>query len=1019
MLDYQIINIPLGGGVDLKKDPKTVRPDKSLALENATLQQIDTATKRHGYRALGKSIIYTSARAAYTGHSLLGLGDALMAAGGLDTAFNAPSALAWSDEAATWAMAGVITPFTVSMERGARQIPEPSGSSVQSYTFNTVAANEHFACYAAATYTNTDVYVVVVDRTTGARVIDTAAFPNTASWAGGVRAVHVDGSFLVFTKKNATTQLHRVIINTASLGTAVATAQQLSDLHAGDLWDVCENGTSAVMAYKEYKDSRIKVISLDSSGSVTALATLAVTPKNALTVFPATDASGNKRFIVVYQDNTTGFIDYYVLSTAGATIAGPATITVTTAAETVRALTGAPDQTGDGGPAAPLIRVFIDISESVPYLRKIRTNLATFAGAAIGAQYVMRAIELASKAFVYSGKPYILTRYAATSQPTYFVKSFAAADGVNDSQTHVKLLASAAGVGEPTVPVQNRFVSDVADLGGGDFLVSGLKQERRQTGGIIITSQVGFNLTAAQPLPSATLGGGSYIGGGVVQQFDGHVHESGFHLTPETDTANATFTQGAGGAIADGTYLYKVVAEYTDAFGQVHLSGTSARRSITIVGGGGTASLAIVVPALKEVEYYKAIATKLYAYRTKASGTTYYKCAETATSDGGVLNSKTTDVVTVTDTLSDSDLSGRQQLYTNGGVLADTAPPASSVCAAGKGRLWVVQADDPQIVWFSKAKIANEPARFSSFLTKRISSVPAITALGFWNDSVIVFAKKTIRYFTGPGPNDLGQPASDGGFSEDFLLSQDVGLRDRPSLVACDKGLVWMSGRGFYITNGGPPVYIGADVEAYNSYTVTSAVLIEDAHQLRFGLKDGPTLVYDYLVGQWSTFTIQSVSAALWQGKYAWLDAGGGVHVENDGYLDGSDPISMKWGTAWIRVGGMQGFQCCTRAYILGTFKSHHKLTLRVYVEADGYDPTIAAETATLDTREALGLSTGLYKFEHALAVQKFSAVRFEIEDSEQEGTGESYSLSGLALKVGLLPGSQRGSGSRSFVGGG
>ena len=77
-LDYRVIQIPLGGGVDLKRDAKQVKPDKALTLENATLQQIDTATKRHGYTALSRTVLESAGgRTVKTGHTLAAFDGAL------------------------------------------------------------------------------------------------------------------------------------------------------------------------------------------------------------------------------------------------------------------------------------------------------------------------------------------------------------------------------------------------------------------------------------------------------------------------------------------------------------------------------------------------------------------------------------------------------------------------------------------------------------------------------------------------------------------------------------------------------------------------------------------------------------------------------------------------------------------------------------------------------------------------------------------------------------------------------
>lgn len=144
-----------------------------------------------------------------------------------------------------------------------------------------------------------------------------------------------------------------------------------------------------------------------------------------------------------------------------------------------------------------------------------------------------------------------------------------------------------------------------------------------------------------------------------------------------------------------------------------------------------------------------------------------------------------------------------------------------------------------------------------------------------------------------------------------------------------------MSNKGIYLLDRGLSThYIGAPVEAYNSLTVTSAILIQDENQVRFTASDGVALVYDYFVNKWSTFTNHQANGAVtWleDGSYVYLRTSGGLcYQQSSNFDDVGAAIQMKIVTAWIKPASIQGFQRVRRAVVLGDFKSNHTLQSRV-----------------------------------------------------------------------------------------
>jgi hypothetical protein len=61
--------------------------------------------------------------------------------------------------------------------------------------------------------------------------------------------------------------------------------------------------------------------------------------------------------------------------------------------------------------------------------------------------------------------------------------------------------------------------------------------------------------------------------------------------------------------------------------------------------------------------------------------------------------------------------------------------------------------------------------------------------------------------------------------------------------------------------------YLGEQIERYNASQVTGALVAPNTNQIRFVSSDAPGLVFDYLAGEWATFTnFEAVGCAVWRG---------------------------------------------------------------------------------------------------------------------------------------------------------
>jgi hypothetical protein len=371
-------------------------------------------------------------------------------------------------------------------------------------------------------------------------------------------------------------------------------------------------------------------------------------------------------------------------------------------------------------------------------------------------------------------------------------------------------------------------------------------------------------------------------------------------------------------------------------------------------------------------------------------------------------------------------LSGQPTLYTTGGILENDPPPPCNIFTTHGDRVFCVNEERPVEIYFSKKVQAGEGIHFSSFLyfsvnENKNATYERVTGLGSLDDKLIVFKKHSIFAVFGDGPNALGV----GSFSEPKLISTDVGCRDARSIVSTSEGLMFMSSKGIYIlTRSLEVVYVGADVEAFNSKEITSALLLPNLNQVRFTTRNSIAITYSYLTQQWSWQTnYESQHALIWKNIFTHLKSNGLIKRENTGFLDNSTVITQKIGIGWVKLNGIQGYQRIYRVMFVGDFKSTHKVRAKVYYDFEnyaweeivitprpsGYNTTSKPNTDDIHN----GGNDGIYQFEIQLSRQKCQAFKIEISDFDQ--IGESFSLSGVSMIVGVKRGLNKLASNKKF----
>jgi hypothetical protein len=374
-------------------------------------------------------------------------------------------------------------------------------------------------------------------------------------------------------------------------------------------------------------------------------------------------------------------------------------------------------------------------------------------------------------------------------------------------------------------------------------------------------------------------------------------------------------------------YYYQVIYDWTDNQGNEQRSAPSI--PVTITTTGSTSINTLNIPTLR-LTYKTANPAKIRIYRWSTAEQVYY---EVTSITQPLMNDTTVDSVTFIDGFTDNAIVGNNIIYTTGGVVEDVNGPASNIMTLFDTRLWLVDAEDPNLLWYSKQVIEGTPVEMSDLFTLYVApntgtsfSTGGITGLAPMDDKIIMFKKDAIYYMNGTGPDNTG---SNSQYSQPIFVTSTVGCTNQQSIVLMQNGLMFQSDKGIWLLGRDLSTqYIGAAVEEFNSSVVNSAINVPAQNQIRFTLNTGQTLMYDYYYQQWGTFSdVPAVSSCIFESLHTFINQYGSVYQEQPGvYLDGSNPVLMNFTTSWFDLAGLQGYQRLNFFYILGQYYSPHKL---------------------------------------------------------------------------------------------
>lgn len=1004
--NWDTIAIPLVGGIDTKSDAKSAPPTKLVELENGVFTKRGSIRKRHGYDA---TPALDNTGAAITGEVLTTSGDSLLLVDEQDL-------YSYDDAKDDWVNQGYLNRVSLgsdeveamSNEQSLGDRAEANGVTVRAYMVSDGAGGTVMEVTISSTITG-----AVLKKLTG----------GTVGTGNKPRCVRVGAFIHVVFAVGSTTDLYALLINPFNPaavvdGDAVIIA---SDLHADEIFDVVENSdrSNALFAWYSTAANTVRFGRLFQSGATAnkgdegataAVSSISVAANSNLLVIASVEGS-NTRITTV--ENVNGALSPATNQRDVLTFNKKVSITCT---ET--RCFWIEEATIVANPENQVLKAGYGVLDATGLVSSAQNS------------NFMRHSSIGSAGFSVDGRMYFFVKHESAKQlqNCYFLIHVQEEDKTGRVVGQVEY-----GTGTPLTNVAHLPRFSMGD----DGVMRGLLQFRRK---VNATNNDGFmhlGLKEVSVDPStnkytvSTAGGAAYVPGGQVWYLDGKDPvEASFHLFPEPDitfggTSHSfvSVTQPATDeAIVAGTYAYKIYYEWFGANGELMRSSAVSFSVLVSV----TSKVTLTIPTLEHTLKGDGGIVKdreevsIGIFRTNGTTNVLNRVSgidpNVVTGDNRyVFNDRTMSSVTFVDNMDKTASASKEIDPQTGGVLDNISLPSCDIMLEAQRRLFMAGGVIPSNrVAFTKLRIDGVPIEGNDALSIELPDRGGVvTALASLNESLVVWKERQIYIVTGDGPNNLGF----GDFQEPVQVASDVGCIDARSVVETPDGLMFQSRKGIYLLGKDfSVVYIGADAEAFNDQSITSAELVPDQNIAIFLSSDGVPLVYDYLFRQWGTFTgHQGESATLWDNKYCYLRSDGQVYRQNSSkFTDGGVAYKFRAKTAPIRIDSLQQWWRVKRIYVLGEYFSSHSLRMNLFFNreaasfetvtwtpSDFIEDSKWGDEATWGGDDVWGgpLDSRDYQMSYAPSRQKVQSISLEFEEIPGTEPGRSFELTELAFR--------------------
>lgn len=565
--------------------------------------------------------------------------------------------------------------------------------------------------------------------------------------------------------------------------------------------------------------------------------------------------------------------------------------------------------------------------------------------ASIGVQF--RSVGLRSKFWNHAGSAYFLAAFDGQDQRSYFVLSMAEDTVVASTTFYAPLaIALARDAGGLTENVSSPSAAAVGP--DGEIFIAVTEETRTEelvaasaTGTGVVTRLLGADLVRVRHVATVETELGKpaefikslFTPGGLLGFFDTATYgTAGFAYYPPNLSAGAA-AQSGGSLEASATYGYRFVFAFMDRPGRIWRSAPSVLLESDTSGTNKQFLVSFDTYRLPD-RFLASGATGYWieVYRTQADAPGAHFLVAV------VPNDPTVHTLSFTDNCADADVG--EELYTDGGGVENQVLPPIVTCVEYQGRLMCAE-QGTGTLWYSLEADFTSGLIFNEALTLDVGDPSdPITGLAVFNDTLFVFKSGKIYTVGGQGANALGQGAT----YTARLIDPSVGCENPQSIAVADDGVWFKSSSaraGIHRTNGGVAEYVGAGVRAYDTQTITSAVVVRESTEIRFYALEGITLCWNWTAKTWGWNTAQTCLTAT----IGYHGVPGVVYARADGYVlseatadsldpytEGGAPYLARIRTPWYRLGGQQsGWGRVRRIQGVGQLPANHRTVVSLY----------------------------------------------------------------------------------------
>lgn len=979
-LNKQIINYPLGVGLNTKADERAMEAPELAVCQNGEFEEVGGIQTRKPFVPLDShaSNTITNIRrlAVYDGELV---------------AFTDVAVWSYSESDGRWTQrASYLAPkieeqsrFVTTGEQFDCDQAQLKGITMFVWVETTPSASD-------------EAYVAAIDTATGAvKLSPTALLTGNATRP---KIVATDKKFVVVYHKASPERLVSQIYDPEDLSAATTGGGYvISGLVGMDLIQH-PNSLSDCLAMATFSTTW-EVVDILADAAPTLLRTKTATADGPCAI--AWDSRDNDRICVVYTSGTAIISDILLANGTGSS----PNVSVGTAEN------ADVHQVACAFNGVDTFGVFWSALESntVTASNGVEYNTIDTGGNTGTEAWVVRVCGMASRAFLHDGSIYIWIVFSGEStggasplvaqlQNSYFLYR-------SDGLLVAKATAATAGGIIPTLG----NLPNVQDLGNNKWSWCGGNR------GIITLgrSQKGYSAKSPRSITlefdsdearrSTSLGSTLYITGGQVAQYDGtNLVELGFHIFPWFIGVST----GAAGNLT-GIYNYQSSYRWDNAKNEVERSTTASIEDTANVTSKKIDTAAVVLNITSKTGAAGEVALEYWRQVANANvGQPFYLATSkdpASTGDNGYQeNDPTTFAVTgFTDNYTDANLISLEIWPENGGfTLESLNPPAATIIHATQDRIILAGiAGNPYQVLYSKERSPGEIASFHEALSVELPPEGGpITAIEFLNETLIVFKERAIYALPGDGFDNAGGGAN---YGPARIIANDVGATSAETVVLTPRGLVFHSQKGWYLLNRGWSAgYIGGPVSDFDDDNFVATHTLEDQHQVRCCSTDR-ILVWDYLVDQWSEWTVDDLThSVIYNGKQHYASSSGQMNTvlaQEDNWTNNTTEYGLDVETAWIKTAGLQGFQRIWELMILGELVT--ACAVRIQVSYD-YVNTVVDDKTWAPTG-----TSGPLQVMHSPTRQKCQAfkVRITARNLTQDAapTTEAFKLTGIQLTYG------------------